>query len=132
MIYFGMVGHQTDTAEPQMQRGWLRKVKFISQLISIAWPFFLTQSCSEVYSHASCSHVDLPNHQISKLTYFLDTNRFVYQLNCNEVTVVRHDITCDTFKLLNHIFSSAFSQKGYRQRGTVSEKRMHFAQKIKR
>ena len=30
-------------------------------------------------------------------------------------------------KLLNHIFCSAFSQKGYRQRGTVSEKRMHFA-----
>ena len=57
----------------------------------------------------SCGLVDLPNHQFSKLTQFLDINRSVYQLNCNEVTVVRHDITCDIFNLLNHSFSSAFS-----------------------
>ena len=91
-----------------------------------AWSFFLTQSCSEVYSHVFCSVEDLPNPQISKLTQLLDSNHSVHELNCNEVTVARQDIACDIFNLLNHSFSSAFSQKWYCQRGSVSEKRMHF------
>ena len=40
--------------------------------------------------------------------------------------MVRQDIACDLFNLLNHSFSSAFSQKGYCQSGSVSEKQMHF------
>ena len=68
---------------------------------------------STVYSYAFFSIVDPPNPQISKLTHFRVTNRSVYQLNCNEVTLTRHYITCDIFNLLNHSFSSAFSQKGY-------------------